>query len=171
VSSPLLIGALVVAGLFLAGLPRRRRRRRSRAPWLAGVVLLAGVAALLQGNAATLTEKLGVNTLTTRGDTVAAQPRAAAPVHLSGSVLNDAGYAKLRAGDYRGALPLLQQAVQRLHGTGSIVDAYALYNLAFARFALGQCNGVLAMLDRSQERQGYRHEIDRLRRQARKRCG
>jgi hypothetical protein len=92
------------------------------------------------------------------------------PARLSGSVLNDAGFAKIRAGDYKGALPLLEQAVKRLRGTGSIVNAYALYNLAVARFEVGRCDGVLAMLDRSQARQGHRYEIDRLRAQARRRC-
>jgi hypothetical protein len=73
---------------------------------------------------------------------------------LSGSILNDAGYARLRARNYQGARPLLEAAVRRLRGSGSIVYAYALYNLAATRFSLGDCNGVLAMLDRSQARQG-----------------
>jgi hypothetical protein len=79
---------------------------------------------------------------------------AAPPTSLSGSILNDAGYARLRARNYQGALPLLEAAVRRLRGSGSIVYAYALYNLAATRFSLGDCNGVLAMLDRSQARQG-----------------
>lgn len=166
------------------GAPRRRRRRRARARWLTGVALLAGVgfvaAPVLQSRGTTLAHKWAGNlpqelsrkTVIARGGTVTVTVRtkAAAPSRLSGSVLNDAGFAKLRAGDYKGALPLLEQAVQRLQGTGSIVDAYALYNLAAARFALGRCDGVLAMLDRSQARQGRRYEIDRLRRQARTRC-
>jgi len=36
---------------------------------------------------------------------------------------------------------------------------------------LGRCDGVLALLDRSQQVQGHRKEIDRLRREAEKRCG
>jgi hypothetical protein len=60
--------------------------------------------------------------------------------------------------------------VQRLAGSGSIVDAYGLYNLAHARFAVGRCDGVLSMLDRSQARQGRRAEIDHLRKLARQRC-
>jgi hypothetical protein len=90
---------------------------------------------------------------------------------LSGSILNDAGYARLRAGAYRRARPLLEEAVRRLRGSGSIVYAYALYNLAATRFALGDCDGVLAMLDRSQARQGQHPAIDRLREQAREPCG
>ena len=44
-------------------------------------------------------------------------------------------------------------------------------NLAWARFALGRCDGVLDLLDRSEEIQGDRKEIDRLRRQVAKACG
>ena len=101
-------------------------------------------------------------------------PNAAAAASVPrrrGSSLNDAGYSRMRAGDYRGALPLLEQAVRRLQGTGSLSEAYALYNLAYTRFALGRCDGVLSMLDRSQAIQGHRNEIDALRARARSGCG
>ena len=152
-STPLVLGALVVAGVFLAGSPRRRRRRQARVHWLVGVALLAGAAALVHTDVAAAT-----------------RPKTAAPAAVSGAVLNDAGFARIRAGDYRGAVPLLERAVQRLAGSGSIVDAYALYNLARARFAVGRCDGVLSMLDRSEARQGHRAEIDHLRKLARERC-
>ncbi len=89
----------------------------------------------------------------------------------SGGELNAEGYAKMRAGDYQGALPLLEQAVQRLAGTQTLDEAYADYNLAFTRFALGQCTDVLPLLDRSQAIQGKRKEIDALRHDAHKACG
>jgi len=89
----------------------------------------------------------------------------------SGADLNNAGFAKMRAGDYAGALPLLQQAVQKLNGTGALDEAYADYNLAYTRFALGDCTDVLPLLDHSQQIQGHRPEIDRLRHDAQKRCG
>jgi eukaryotic-like serine/threonine-protein kinase len=88
----------------------------------------------------------------------------------SGEALNDAGFAKMQAEDYAGALPLLEQAVQKLQGTGSLYEAYASYNLAFTRFALGNCDGVLDLLDRSESIQGQRDPIDRLRRQAERSC-
>ena len=88
----------------------------------------------------------------------------------SGSALNNEGYAKIRAGDYTGALPLLEQAVQKLTGSGSTAEAYADYNLAYTRRKLGQCADVLALLDRSQAIQGRRNEIDALRADAQKRC-
>jgi hypothetical protein len=76
----------------------------------------------------------------------------------------------MRGGDFAGALPLLEQAVQKLAGSGSTDEAYADYNLAYTRRALGQCTDVLALLDRSRAIQGERKEIDRLRQDAQKRC-
>jgi serine/threonine-protein kinase len=93
------------------------------------------------------------------------------PSGSSGTALNDAGFAKMQAGDYAGALPLLEQAVQKLNGTGSTSEAYADYNLAYTRRALGQCTDVLTLLDRSQAIQGHRKEIDRLRKDAHRTCG
>jgi hypothetical protein len=101
-----------------------------------------------------------------------APPATTAPtVSGTGAGLNEAGYAKMRVGDYRGALPLLEQAVQQLTGTGTLSEAYADYNLAYTRYELGQCSGVLALLDHSQAVQGRRSEIDALRRDAERACG
>jgi len=88
----------------------------------------------------------------------------------SGSALNDRGFRLLQAGDPRAALPVLESAVANLQGTSSITEAYASYNLAVARFANGRCDGVAHLLDRSEEIQGERMEIDRLRKQVEKRC-
>ena len=76
----------------------------------------------------------------------------------------------MQAGDFAGALPLLEQAVQKLGGTGALDEAYAKYNLAYTRFALGQCTDVASLLDQAAAIEGRRHEIDRLRHQASKRC-
>jgi eukaryotic-like serine/threonine-protein kinase len=97
-------------------------------------------------------------------------PPPPAPAGTSGAALNDAGFRRMQAGDYAGALPLLEQAVQKLSGSGQDVEAYALYNLAFTRFQLGSCDGVLELLDRSEALQGQRNEIDTLRAQAQERC-
>ena len=61
--------------------------------------------------------------------------------------------------------------MQKLDGAGTLAEAYADYNLAYTRYALGQCTDVLPLLDRSQAVQGRRKEIDALRRDARKACG
>ena len=97
-------------------------------------------------------------------------PPPPAPTGTSGAALNDAGFAKMQAGDYAGALPLLEQAVAKLSGSGGNTEAFALYNLAFTRFRLGNCDGVLAMLDRSEALQGHRDEIVALRNEAQQRC-
>jgi len=98
-------------------------------------------------------------------------PAATQGAKATGADLNLEGYAKMRTGDYQGALPLLSQAVQRLSGTGSLDEAYADYNLAYTRYELGQCTDVLPLLDHSQAIQGRRTEIDALRRDAQKACG
>jgi tetratricopeptide (TPR) repeat protein len=92
------------------------------------------------------------------------------PSGLGGGELNNEGYAKMQAGDFAGALPLLEQAVQKLDGTGALDEAYAKYNLAYTRFALGQCSDVTSLLDQAQRIEGHRVEIDHLRKRAEKKC-
>jgi serine/threonine protein kinase len=147
------------------------------------VALIAGgvVAAILatRDSKPQAASRTVIRTVTSPGTTVrqtvtsrAAPPSttSAAPSGSSGTALNDAGFARMRAGDYAGALPLLEQAVQKLNGTGSTSEAYADYNLAYTRRALGQCTDVLTLLDRSQAIQGHRKEIDQLRKDAHKTC-
>lgn len=93
-----------------------------------------------------------------------------APAAVDGVQSNDRGYARMQAGDFAGALPLLRRAVLALSGTGSLTEAYASYNLAYARFALGRCDGVTGLLDRSERIQGYRREIEDLRARWQERC-
>ena len=76
----------------------------------------------------------------------------------------------MQVGDYQGALPLLTRAVHDLNGSRTLDEAYADYNLAYTRFALGRCDGVLALLARSQAIQGKRGAIDDLRRRAESAC-
>ena len=60
----------------------------------------------------------------------------------------------MQAGRYEEALPLLEQAVAGLEGSGELTEAYASYNLAFTRFALGRCDGVVELLERSKKSRG-----------------
>jgi hypothetical protein len=76
----------------------------------------------------------------------------------------------MQAGDYQAALPVLVHAVDLLRGAGTQTEAYARYNLAYTRFALGHCTGVLTPLDRSEAIQGYRAEIVELRSEWQLRC-
>jgi eukaryotic-like serine/threonine-protein kinase len=142
------------------------------------LALVAGLAAALllsRGSRDASPPRTVVRTVTNRGETVrqtvtaapAPPPSTATP---DGVQLNDEGFRKLEQHDYAGALPLLEQAVEKLDGSDSTVEAYADYNLALTRRALGQCTDVTALLDRSESIQGHRVEIDRLRKEARKAC-
>jgi tetratricopeptide (TPR) repeat protein len=119
-----------------------------------------------------------VQTVTPQGRlttvTVTTTPATSAPTGptpgQSGEALNDAGYAKMQAGDYQGALPLLEEAVRKLDGTGKQYEAYAKYNLAYTRFQLGSCDGVLDLLDQAESIEGRKDAIDRLRQQAQQTC-
>jgi tetratricopeptide (TPR) repeat protein len=162
----------------------------SAAAWpLLALLLVAGAVAggLLayfltrdsDGGATPTTVVTRFRTTTTQGEvrtvekpvTITTSPTAPAPSpSQSGADLNDAGFAKMQAGDYAGALPLLEQAVQKLQNTGTLPEAWASYNLAYTRFQLGNCDGVLELLDRSESIQGQRKDIDKLRKQAEKTC-
>jgi len=169
---------------LVAAAPRQRLR-----PLLLAVVALllaGGVAAALllsRGSQDASPPRTVVHTVTSRGETVretvtvsrspAPSPAATPTPSTSspdGAALNDEGFRKLEQHDYAGALPLLEQAVAKLNGSDSTVEAYADYNLALARRALGQCTDVAALLDRSEAIQGHRVEIDRLRKDTRKAC-
>jgi hypothetical protein len=144
---------------------------------IAAIVLAVALLAALGALAASLATRGSAHTTTvdrtlTRTRTVQQTVTVQAPTSSqSGASLNDSGFALMRRGDYTAALPLLEQAVAKLSGTGDPNEAYAEYNLAYTRFALGQCDGVLQLLDRSEQVQGHRPEINRLRHDARKRCG
>jgi serine/threonine-protein kinase len=169
-------------------LPAPLAPRRGHVGWIvvalaaAGIALAGGaIAAVLSftGDRGTPARKAvapssRTNTVTRTVTTTSAATTATPPAPVderSPTQLNDAGYAQLRAGDARDALPLLERAVRALRGSGSTVEAYASYNLAWARFSVGQCGGVLDLLDRSERIQGHRKEIDRLRKEVDRRCG
>jgi eukaryotic-like serine/threonine-protein kinase len=154
---------------------------------LGTLLLAAGVlaAALLAGDdpkeAVTTTPKTVKETVTLPGQTVVktvtteaaptTAPETTAAPSGNPSDLNNQGFELMRAGNYNAALPLLEQAVAGLSGTGELAEAYASYNLAFTRLALGRCDGVIDLLDRSEQVQGKRKEITRLRHEAKKNCG
>jgi serine/threonine-protein kinase len=162
------------------------RGRRWALPLIAlGALLATGVlaAALLAGggdeDAAPTGPQTVKETITLPATTVvetvtteAAPTTAPATTASSGnpSELNDQGFALMREGNFEAALPLLEQAVAGLAGSGELTEGYASYNLAFTRLALGRCDGVVELLDRSEEIQGERREISRLRREARRGC-
>ena len=101
---------------------------------------------------------------------VTTTPPAQSGTGTSGHALNDQGYAKMRAGDYAGALPLLQQAVQKLSGTGpgDPYEAYANYNLGYTLLQLGRCHEAIPYLQRADELEPQRHEPKQALKQAEK---
>jgi eukaryotic-like serine/threonine-protein kinase len=162
--------------------------RSSAWPLLAALLVAGAVAGALLaylltrdngGTAAPTTIVTQVRTVTTQGHattvekpvTVTTSPTVSTPPsNRSGVALNNAGYAKMQAGDYAGALPLLEEAVRRLDGTGVLDEAYAKYNLAYTRYQLGNCDGVLDLLDQAEAIEGPKSAIDRLRAQAQESC-
>ena len=177
-----------------AGAMARHRSRPRQTAALLGAVCLLGAGATAAWALSGLGDEDGsatvVLTETVQGETVErtvtetaeatvertvtaeteATPPPPPPAPADGSALNDEGFRLLQAGDVEGALPVLESAVSALSGSSTLAEAYASYNLATARFALGRCDGVRELLDRSQEVQGERKEIDRLRRQVERQC-
>ena len=188
------LAALRAAFAAAAGLTRQMSRvapvpvaaPRPRATWplLAALLMLGAIAGALLAYFLTRSDHAAapprthvvtqVRTVTTQGQvstvTTSATPPPA-PSGQSGEAFNDAGFAKMQAGDYAGALPLLEEAVHKLDGSGKLYEAYAKYNLAYTRFQLGNCDGVLDLLDQAEAIEGHKGPIDRLRKQARKTCG
>jgi hypothetical protein len=160
-----LLAALLVAGA-VAGALIAFALTRDDGPTQTGTTVITRDRTVTQEGRVTTVER-PVTVTTAPSSPPASSPPASG---ASGAALNNAGFAKMQAGDYAGALPLLEQAVQKLQGVGSLDEAYASYNLAFTRMALGNCDGVLDLLDRSESIQGRRKEIDRLRSQAEKSC-
>ncbi len=62
------------------------------------------------------------------------------------------------AGDYVGALPLLQQAVAKLSGVGFPNEAYANYNLGYTLLQLGRCDAAIPYLEQAKRLEPERHE-------------
>ena len=135
---------------------------------VAGLILAALLGAILDPDDPERAARGGSSTSTTTQTQT--QTRTETTVDVDPATLADAGFRYMQDGDYRRARPLLEQAVGGLRGTGSLNEAYASYNLAYTRFALGRCGGVLSLLDRSEQVQGQHPDIDSLYRQAHDSC-
>ncbi len=84
-------------------------------------------------------------------ETAAPPEEPAAPVEEPPAdpvALNDQGFALIGQGDYEGAIPLLQQAVDSLEGSEDITYAYALYNLGHALRLAGRPGEAIPILER-----------------------
>jgi tetratricopeptide (TPR) repeat protein len=86
----------------------------------------------------------------------------------NGHALNDQGYSRIQSGDYAGAVPLLQQAVRQLQGTGpaDLYEGYANYNLGYALYRLGRCSEAIPYLRRAEHLEPDRTEPRSIRQRA-----
>jgi hypothetical protein len=157
------------------------RRPRAVLAAVAVLVLLAvgiGVAAFAAGDgfgpgqvrAERGARGSGAGSTTTKQTTTEETTESAPEPAVDGVALNRDGFARMEAGDFTGALPLLRESVLALKGSNTLDEAYADYNLAYTRLALGRCDGVMGLLGRSERIQGHRSEIDELRRQWEEKC-
>ena len=85
-----------------------------------------------------------------------------------GHTLNDQGYSLIQRGDYAAAVPLLQQAVQKLAGTGPAdpYEGYANYNLGYALYRTGRCSEAIPYLKRAEKIEPERSEPRSIRQRA-----
>jgi eukaryotic-like serine/threonine-protein kinase len=178
----------------LAGPARPRRRRTIPVSILIPAALLVLAAAAGAALAAVLTSGGGTPTAQTRTvtgqagtttvqQTVTQQPDPPPPVTqqpdpppppppaiagASGHQLNDRGYELQQRSDYAGALPYLEQAVQRLQGTGPAdpYEGYANYNLGYTLYRLGRCSEAIPYLRRAEKLEPDRSEPRSVRRAA-----
>jgi tRNA A-37 threonylcarbamoyl transferase component Bud32 len=87
-------------------------------------------------------------------------PPPAAVGGIDGHTANDRGYQLMQQGSYSSALPLFQQAVRRLQGTGPSdpYEGYANYNLGYTLYRLGRCSEAITYLSRAEQLEPDRHE-------------
>jgi tetratricopeptide (TPR) repeat protein len=74
----------------------------------------------------------------------------------------------MQQGSYAAALPLFQQAVQKLAGTGpgDLYEAYASYNLGYTLYRLGRCSEAVPYLKRAEKLEPERSEPKAIRKLA-----
>jgi eukaryotic-like serine/threonine-protein kinase len=89
------------------------------------------------------------------------------PSSASGRELTDQATNLMRQGRFDAALPIAQQALEKLRGTGQLYEAYANYNVGRSLIELGRCEEGLPYIAASEAIQGSRREF----REARAKCG
>jgi hypothetical protein len=84
----------------------------------------------------------------------------------SGTQLTDRSTALIRQGRFDEALPVAQQALAKLKGSGQLYEAYANYNVGRSLIELSRCEEGLPYIAESERIQGSRAEF----REARAKC-
>jgi serine/threonine-protein kinase len=166
---PLFAALVLAAGAAAAYLVARSERGNARAQVIRVTVTKPGTTETVKATPAptpastTSSSSTLTSTSTTTTTTITTTPGTTRGGVTSQSAAAD-GYAKIKAGDYTAALPLLEQAARDLQGTHSLSEAYNDYNLALTLVKLRGCDAqVLQLLDTSQAIQGRRAPIDSLR--------
>jgi tetratricopeptide (TPR) repeat protein len=126
----------------------------------------AGLAAIIAGGDDGKTVSPTVVTRTVQGatvhETVTQQPPPPPPpTAVNGVALTDEATRLIKNGDFAGAERVARQAVTALRGTGQAYEAFAEYDLGRALAELGRCDEALQHLDRSEQLQGRRKDIDK----------
>ncbi|HZB35405.1 MAG TPA: serine/threonine-protein kinase [Gaiellaceae bacterium] len=135
---------------------------------LGGGLALAGVFGGEEEPARTVVQR---ETVTTEGETVTTnvtvttQPEPPPPppppaAGKSGVQLTDEATALLGVGRWAEAEVVARQAVGKLKGSGELYEAYAEYDLGRALAEQGKCPEALRHLNRSEQLQGHRSQID-----------
>jgi predicted Ser/Thr protein kinase/tetratricopeptide (TPR) repeat protein len=145
---PLILGGLVLAGIAGVILAAVLSRDDSKKPAPAVVKTVTAQGTTIR------------QTVTTAAPTTAPTATAAAP-SADGHSLNDRGFALMQSGDFQGALPLLQQAVQKLQGTGpgDPYEGYANYNLGYTLLQLGECDAAVTALQRADQLEPHNKQV------------
>jgi eukaryotic-like serine/threonine-protein kinase len=160
----LLVGAAVLATLAVAGagLAALLTDGDSRGETVVTQVLTR----TLPGTTETVATTVQATTATT--GTTAPEPPPPPPATGDGVALTDEATALLQQGRWAEAESVAGRAVAALEGSGNQrYLAYALYDLGRAQAEQGKCEAALPNLDRSEDLQGHRTDIDR----ARAKCG
>ena len=127
----------------------------------------AGLAAIIAGGDDGKTVSPTVVTRTVQGTTVhetvtqQQPPPPPPPTAVNGVALTDEATRLIKNGDFAGAERVARQAVTALRGTGQAYEAFAEYDLGRALAELGRCDEALQHLDRSEQLQGHRKDIDK----------
>jgi len=163
---------------FVAASPPQRREPGVRYLVPAALLLFAAgigaaLAVLLSTGGSKTEQSVITRTVTRPGGTTtvrqtvtkktAAPASPPPPLPVSGGdgrALNDHGYTLMQQGNYAGALPYLQQAVQALRGSGPSdpYEGFANYNLGYTLYRLGQCQAAVQYLQRAQQLEPDRSE-------------
>ena len=149
---PLLLGGLAVAavaGVILAVTLSSGGSKEPAAP-LVKTVTAPGT---------TIRRTVAAPAATTAPPTTTAAAAPSGDGHSS----NDKGYALMQQGDFAGALPYLQRAVQQLQGVGpgDPYEGYANYNLGYTLLQLGRCDEARTYLERADQLEPHNKDVRR----------